>query len=183
MSGSNPPEALDSESKHKPHHSQVRFSTVTEEINPPGQSASTQDPQTPSSADQNPKSDDEIRNLAASFQRSQLQESRLKNFSYDPVSLPSSRVCSTTRLINKIYGGGYIWLCIPSNRSDLAHGTDDVDRWLTSPCRLRLENPATEVLTSTRVAVLLQHPPCSRPLSPRLPPIRVILKRATVPLA
>lgn len=84
------------ESKHKPQPSQVRFSTVTEEIGPSEQSVSSQEPpvdgQSPSSAAAGQKPDDEIRSLAASFQRSQLQESRLQNFSYDPVSLPSSRV-------------------------------------------------------------------------------------------
>lgn len=108
MSDSNPQETPDAESKHKPHQGQVRFSTVTEEINPVGQSVSTQDPSldaggAPSSADQNQKSDDEIRSLAASFQRSQLQESRLQKFSYEPVSLPSSRVCSTLRLGSKLH--------------------------------------------------------------------------------
>lgn len=85
------------DSKHKPQHSQVRFANVTEEIGPSEQSVSSQDPpldgQSPSSAAPAQKPDDEIRSLAASFQRSQLQESRLQNFSYDPISLPSSRVC------------------------------------------------------------------------------------------
>lgn len=94
------------ESKHRPQHSQVRFSTVTEEIAPSEQSVSSQDPpvdgQSPASAALGQKPDDEIRSLAASFQRSQLQESRLQNFSYDPVSLPSSRVCYTSYLLGTV---------------------------------------------------------------------------------
>jgi len=33
-----------------------------------------------------------IRNLAISLQKSRLQESRLTNFAFEPVSLPTSRV-------------------------------------------------------------------------------------------
>lgn len=90
-------EASDADPKsNKPHHGQVRFSSVTEEIEPSGQSSAL-DPvvegQPSSSPAQDQKPDDDIRSLVASFQRSQLQESRLQNFSYDPVSLPASRVC------------------------------------------------------------------------------------------
>ena len=90
------PDASDADAKSKTQPGQVRFSSVTEEIGPSEQPVSAQDPpaegQSSLSSPQE-KSDDEIRSLAASFQRSQLQESRLRNFSYDPVSLPSSRVC------------------------------------------------------------------------------------------
>ena len=89
-------DASDADAKSKAQPGQVRFSSVTEEIGPSEQPVSAQDPpaegQSSLSSPQE-KSDDEIRSLAASFQRSQLQESRLRNFSYDPVSLPSSRVC------------------------------------------------------------------------------------------
>lgn len=90
------PEASDADSKLKPQPGQVRFSSVTEEIEPSVKSPSAQDPALegkPSSPIPNQTSDEEIRTLAATFQRSQLQESRLRNFSYEPVSLPSSRVC------------------------------------------------------------------------------------------
>lgn len=90
------PEASDADSsKLKPQPGQVRFSSVTEEIEPSIKSPSAQDSALegkPSSIP-NQTSDEEIRTLAATFQRSQLQESRLRNFSYEPVSLPSSRVC------------------------------------------------------------------------------------------
>ena len=91
------PEASDADSsKLKSQPGQVRFSSVTEEIEPSVKSVSAQDPALegkPSSSIANQSSDEEIRSLAATFQRSQLQESRLRNFSYEPVSLPSSRVC------------------------------------------------------------------------------------------
>ena len=90
------PEESDADSKSKSQPGQVRFSSVTEEIEPSVKSPSAQDPALegkPSSPIPNQTSDEEIRTLAATFQRSQLQESRLRNFSYEPVSLPSSRVC------------------------------------------------------------------------------------------
>ncbi|KKK24548.1 hypothetical protein ARAM_006394 [Aspergillus rambellii] len=82
------PESIDADGKPKSHPGQVRFSTVTEEIEPTESSGSTKHP------DQDQKQEEDIRSLAASLQKSQLQESRLCNFSYDPVSLPSSRVAS-----------------------------------------------------------------------------------------
>ena len=36
---------------------------------------------------------EEIRSLAVSLQKSRLQESRMSNFAFEPVSLPVSRVC------------------------------------------------------------------------------------------
>ena len=76
----------DDDSKSKSHPSQVRFSSVTEEIEPSEQQAASATTR---------KQDDDIRSLAASLQGTQLQESRLRNFSFDPLSLPSSRVCSS----------------------------------------------------------------------------------------
>jgi hypothetical protein len=67
---------------------QVRFSTITEEIEPPN---APQSPEPESVVP--PKENDDLQRLAESLQSSQLQETRLRNFSYDPVSLPSSRVC------------------------------------------------------------------------------------------
>ena len=80
--------SADQENKSKAQPSQVRFSSTTEEIEP---SAATGGP-APRPVE-TPKQMDDLRSLAASLQRSQLQESRLGSFSYDPVSLPSSRVC------------------------------------------------------------------------------------------
>ncbi|RHZ64709.1 putative protein kinase [Aspergillus thermomutatus] len=81
-----------SEYMTKAQPGQVRFSTITEEIEPPESSNAPQSPQPESAVP--PKENDELRRLAESLQSSQLQETRLRNFSYDPVSLPSSRVAS-----------------------------------------------------------------------------------------
>jgi hypothetical protein len=39
-----------------------------------------------------PEAHEQIRNLAISLQKSRLQESRMANFAYEPVSMPASRV-------------------------------------------------------------------------------------------
>jgi len=39
-----------------------------------------------------PEAHDQIRNLALTFQKSNLHESRMSNFAYEPVSMPASRV-------------------------------------------------------------------------------------------
>ena len=39
-----------------------------------------------------PKAQEELRSLALSLQKSQLQESRFRHFAFEPVSLPPSRV-------------------------------------------------------------------------------------------
>ncbi|KAL4821314.1 hypothetical protein BDW67DRAFT_172139 [Aspergillus spinulosporus] len=79
-----------SDAKNKQQPAQVRFSSITEEYELPESPAVVN-----SAASQNSqKQDDDLRSLAASLQKSTLQESRLFNFSYDPVSLPSSRVAS-----------------------------------------------------------------------------------------
>lgn len=83
----------DQDNKSKMQPSQVRFSSVTEEIEPSDPSASAQSAGN-QPADSQKQQDEELRSLAASLQRSQLQESRLGKFSFDPVSLPSSRVAS-----------------------------------------------------------------------------------------
>jgi hypothetical protein len=80
-----------SEYMAKAQPGQVRFSTITEEIEPPDSSNAPQSPEQGSAVP--PKENDDLQRLAESLQSSQLQETRLRNFSYDPVSLPSSRVC------------------------------------------------------------------------------------------
>ncbi|KAL5362367.1 kinase-like domain-containing protein [Aspergillus floccosus] len=87
----NAADAADEDAKSKQPPSQVRFSSITEEIEPSEQSASAL---SPGSGSPSEKQDDDLRSLAASLQRSQLQESRLGKFSFDPLSLPSSRVAS-----------------------------------------------------------------------------------------
>lgn len=44
--------------------------------------------------DLSPQAKEEIKNLAMTLQKSRLQESRMANFTYEPVSLPASRVGS-----------------------------------------------------------------------------------------
>lgn len=83
----------DSDAKSKAQPAQVRFSSVNQEIEPssmlsPVSEKSLGDTQSPD------PNEDELRSLAISLQRSQLQESRLRNFSFEPMSLPSSRVGS-----------------------------------------------------------------------------------------
>lgn len=83
----------DPDAKSKAQPAQVRFSSVNQEIEPssmlsPVSEKSLGDTQSPD------PNEDELRSLAISLQRSQLQESRLRNFSFEPMSLPSSRVCS-----------------------------------------------------------------------------------------
>ncbi|KAI9376342.1 Pkinase-domain-containing protein [Aspergillus egyptiacus] len=78
------------DTKSKQQQGQVRFSSITEEIEPSNSPTSTKAIASDSANDVN--KEDDIRSLAASLQSSKLQESRLFNFSYDPVSLPPSRV-------------------------------------------------------------------------------------------
>lgn len=86
-------DAGDSDAKSQSQPTQVRFSSVTEEIEPSQATLSPASVQSPSATQQKLGTDDEdLRSLAMSLQRSQLQESRLRNFSYEPMSLPASRV-------------------------------------------------------------------------------------------
>ncbi|OQD74766.1 hypothetical protein PENDEC_c009G03984 [Penicillium decumbens] len=81
----------DPEAKSRSQPGQVRFSNVTQEIEPSAQSPEPEQAQ----ADTPKKTtDEELRSLAMSLQSTQLQESRLRNFSYDPMSLPASRTGS-----------------------------------------------------------------------------------------
>ncbi|KAJ5159981.1 Serine/threonine-protein kinase oca2 [Penicillium canariense] len=88
------PEAGAADAKSKSQPSQVRFSSVTQEIEP-SQATLSPVPETPQQPDQRKApNEEELRSLAMSLQKSQLQESRLRNFSFEPMSLPSSRVAS-----------------------------------------------------------------------------------------
>ncbi|KAJ5764449.1 Protein kinase [Penicillium manginii] len=87
-------ETGDSDAKSRSQPGQVRFSSVTQEIEPSHAQATPEPDQFPT--DSRRKTDEEeLRSLAMSLQSSQLQESRLRNnFSFEPMSLPSSRVAS-----------------------------------------------------------------------------------------
>ena len=89
-----PSEAGDADAKSKSQPGQVRFSSVTQEIQP-SQAMLSPVSENPQQLDQSKQAPDEeeLRSLAMSLQRSQLQESRLRNFSFEPMSLPPSRVC------------------------------------------------------------------------------------------
>ncbi|RDW62953.1 putative protein kinase [Aspergillus mulundensis] len=78
-------DAGNNDAKSKQQPAQVRFSSVNEEYEPK---------ESPAAPGNDGKQEDDLRSLAASLQKSQLQEARLFNTSYDPVSLPTSRVPS-----------------------------------------------------------------------------------------
>lgn len=71
---------------------QVRFAAEPEEIGPPAQSEDANSRAPVESSGLNSK--DGLQSLADSLkqQSSQLQQSRYRNFSFEPVSLPVSRV-------------------------------------------------------------------------------------------
>ncbi|KAK2799776.1 serine/threonine protein kinase [Onygenales sp. PD_10] len=68
----------------------VRFASVNQEIEP---SLSTAD-SSRASNEFSPEKQSDIQTLTKQLQKSKLQETRLQNFSFDPVSLPTSRVPS-----------------------------------------------------------------------------------------
>lgn len=86
----------DSDVKSKPPQGQVRFAPVAQEIEPsqssnslPIRSLEHQN----SSGDEGRPETEQLRSWADSLKASsQLQDTRLRKFSYDPVSLPTSRV-------------------------------------------------------------------------------------------
>lgn len=71
--------------------SNVRFAAQDEEIDPLDESRrnSKLDNET---EELSPEAHEQIRSLAISLQKSRLQESRMSNFAYEPVSMPPSRV-------------------------------------------------------------------------------------------
>lgn len=87
------PETGDADAKSRSQPGQVRFSSVTQEIEPEQSMLSPEPEQSQSTYLQRPDDEADLRSLAISLQKSQLQESRLRNYSFDPMSLPASRVC------------------------------------------------------------------------------------------
>ena len=73
----------------------VRFSSVNEEISP---ETSLQPVETLTSSSEkakeelSPEAQEEIRNLSMALQKSRCQARRMEHFSFEPVSLPASRV-------------------------------------------------------------------------------------------
>lgn len=87
-----PPQAESNpDAKSGSQPAQVRFSSVNQEIEPSSMLSPVSEKSVPDSQSQDTNAED-LRSLAISLQRSQLQESRLRNFSFEPMSLPSSRV-------------------------------------------------------------------------------------------
>lgn len=76
-------------------HQGVRFASHNEEIEP---EHALQQVETLTGAEEKPReqlgpdAQEELRNLASTLQSSRLQSKRLENFSFEPVSLPASRV-------------------------------------------------------------------------------------------
>lgn len=85
------------DSKNSPANAQdntrsnVRFAAEDEEIDPLDESRrnSRLDNDT---EELSPEAHEQIRSLAMSLQKSRIQESRMSNFAYEPVSMPPSRV-------------------------------------------------------------------------------------------
>lgn len=86
-------EAGDADAKSPPQSPQVRFSSVTQEIEPEQTLLSPEPEHSETDSSKQTPDEERLRSLAKSLQRSQLQESRLCNFSFDAMSLPPSRVC------------------------------------------------------------------------------------------
>ena len=73
----------------------VRFASGVEEIEPVKKDITKTNSDRPKSMeDLTPEVKEEIRSLAMTSQKSKLQESRMSNFQFEPVSLPASRVRS-----------------------------------------------------------------------------------------
>ncbi|KAI1386508.1 Pkinase-domain-containing protein [Hypoxylon trugodes] len=83
------PDRTDGAIKPSERATSVRFSSIVDEIEPPV--ASFGSPESRKDSSTNP---DLIRALTNSIQGAQLQEQRLQNYAFDPVSLPPSRVAS-----------------------------------------------------------------------------------------
>lgn len=75
----------------------MRFSSVTEEIEPL-QRMITSEEQPDETEPLRRENQADLDSLAMSLKSSQLQGCRLRNYSFDTVSLPSSRVCRIVRL-------------------------------------------------------------------------------------
>lgn len=89
-------EAGDPDAKSRSQPGQVRFSSVTQEIEPEQTLLSPVSEQPQADPPTQTQDEEGLRSLAMSLQRSQLQESRLRKFSFDAMSLPASRVCLCT---------------------------------------------------------------------------------------
>lgn len=71
----------------------VRFAAEDEEIDPLDGSRRISEAGESKKEELSPEAHEQIRSLAMSLQKSRLQENRMANFAYEPVSMPPSRVC------------------------------------------------------------------------------------------
>lgn len=80
----------------------VRFSDVDEEIEPATAVQGVADLTGTSNASRegplSPQAEEELRNLSSTLQKSRCQAKRMEHFSFEPVSLPPSRVSSAPSL-------------------------------------------------------------------------------------
>ena len=78
----------------------MRFSSKLQEIEPAHslQLTETLTPESRRPEPLSPEAQAELRNLSLSLQNSRLQEGRLRNYAFEPVSLPTSRVRERTLL-------------------------------------------------------------------------------------
>lgn len=80
----------------------VRFSDVNQEIEPEGAVQAVSDLTGTAKASReeplSPQAEEELRNLSSTLQKSRCQARRMENFSFEPVSLPPSRVSRCTCL-------------------------------------------------------------------------------------
>jgi hypothetical protein len=74
----------------------VRFSDVNQEIEPEQAvkdvAELTGSGKAPQDGPMSPQTEEELRNLSSTLQKSRFQAKRMENFSFEPVSLPPSRV-------------------------------------------------------------------------------------------
>jgi hypothetical protein len=74
----------------------VRFAAEDEAIDPLDESR--RNSKLDNAEELSPEAHEQIRSLAMSLQKSRIQESRMSNFAYEPVSMPPSRVCIVSTL-------------------------------------------------------------------------------------
>lgn len=87
-----------------PQPQSVRFSDVHEEIEPEQAvkdvAELTGTASVPRDGPLSPQAEEDLRNLSSTLQKSRMQAKRMENFSYEPVSLPPSRV---SKLFGMVY--------------------------------------------------------------------------------
>ena len=72
----------------------VRFASVNEEIEPSHSLKSNSQPSNDAPNQLSPQAEEEIRQLSLSLHKSQIQQQRMSNFAFEPVSVPVSRAHS-----------------------------------------------------------------------------------------